>query len=163
LFESVRYHGARPLQVESTWGALLLVASPIVETQTVHTFGSLNVISDLDEPLRVVASALPIVAWLALVIHAARTNADATRTIRLVAVALVAYMVLGKVLSPQYITWLIPIGIVATLTAGRAERRLFIAALALTQLIYPFLYAAPWVWEGSPIFGIVVLARNAVL
>jgi uncharacterized membrane protein len=163
LFESVRYHGARPLQVESTWGALLLVAGPIVDARTVQTFGSLNVVSDLDGPLRVIASVLPVIAWLALVVHAARTKADAAQTIRLVAVALVAYMVLGKVLSPQYITWLVPIGVVATLTAGRAERRLFITALALTQLIYPFLYVAPLVWEGSPIFGIVVLARNAVL
>jgi hypothetical protein len=83
--------------------------------------------------------------------------------IRLVSVALVAYMVLGKVFSPQYLTWLLPAGVLASLAAGRTEQRLFVAAMIATQVIYPLLYLTALPWTASPLFGAVVLVRNGLL
>ncbi len=163
LLDIVRYHGERPLQIESTWGGLLALVKPLVGATPVQTYGSLNVVSDVDGPLRFVASTLPWLAWLALIVHAIRSKADERALIRIVVVALVAYMVLGKVLSPQYLIWLLPLGVLASLTAGRTERILFICALALTQMIYPFLYLTPLVWNASPAFGLIVLVRNGLL
>lgn len=163
LIDMLRYHGERPIQVESTWGALLAIASVVAPVQAKFTYGSLNVVAGFDGPLRAIASVLPVAAWLALIVHAIRRGADERRMVRLVAVAIVAYMVLGKVFSPQYLTWLLPAGVLASLTAGRAERRLFVAAMIATQLIYPLLYLTALPWTASPLFGAVVLVRNGLL
>ena len=167
LVDLLRYHGDRPIQVESTWGALLAIAGAVVPVQATFTYGSLNVLAAFDGPLRTLASLLPVAAWLALIVHAIRhairRGADERRMIRLVSVALVAYMVLGKVFSPQYLTWLLPAGVLASLTAGRAEQRLFIAAMIATQVIYPLLYLSALPWTASPLFGAVVLVRNGLL
>jgi hypothetical protein len=163
LVDLLRYHGERPIQVESTWGALLAIAGAVVSVQATFTHGSLNVLASFDGPLRTLASVLPVAAWLALIAHASRRGADERRMIRLVSVALVAYMVLGKVFSPQYLTWLLPAGVLASLTAGRAERRLFVAAMIATQVIYPLLYLTALPWTASPLFGVVVMARNVLL
>jgi uncharacterized membrane protein len=163
LVDLLRYHGERPIQVESTWGALLAIAGAVVPVQATFTHGSLNVLASFDGPLRTLASLLPVAAWLALIAHAIHRGADERRMIRLVSVALVAYMVLGKVFSPQYLTWLLPAGVLASLTAGRAERRLFVAAMIATQVIYPLLYLTALPWTASPLFGAVVVARNGLL
>jgi uncharacterized membrane protein len=163
LFDIIRYHGERPLQIESTWGALLSLAKPVLAVTPVQTFGSLNVVSDFDGPLRLVASVTPWLAWLALLVHALRARLGDRELLRVVVAALVAYMVLGKVFSPQYVTWLLPLGALASLAAGRTERILFVCALALTQIIYPFLYLTPLVWGASPLFGLIVLVRNGLL
>jgi len=163
LADLLRYHGERPIQVESTWGALLAIAGAVAPVRAAFTFGSLNVVAGFDGPLRTIASVLPVAAWLALIVHAIRCRADERRMIRLASVAIVAYMVLGKVFSPQYLTWLVPAGVLASLTAGRAEQRLLIAGLLATQVIYPLLYLTALPWTASPVFGAVVLVRNGVL
>lgn len=163
LVDLLRYHGERPIQVESTWGALLAIAGAVVPVQATFTHGSLNVLASFDGPLRTLASVLPVAAWLALIAHAIRRGVDERRMIRLVSVALVAYMVLGKVFSPQYLTWLLPAGVLASLTAGRTERRLFVAAMIATQVIYPLLYLTALPWTASPLFGAVVVTRNGLL
>jgi hypothetical protein len=163
LLDMLRYHGERPIQVESTWGALLAIASAVAPVQAKFTYGSLNVVAGFDGPLRAIASVLPVAAWLALIVHAIRGRADERRMIRLAVVAIVAYMVLGKVFSPQYLTWLLPAGVLASLTAGRAEQRLFVAAMLVTQLIYPLLYLTALPWTASPVFGAIVVVRNGLL
>jgi glycosyl transferase family 87 len=163
LADMLRYHGERPIQVESTWGAILAIARLVAPVSAQFTYGSLNVVAEFDGPLRTVASVLPIAGWLALIGHAVRIRPDERRMVRLIAVAIVAYMVLGKVFSPQYMTWLLPAGVLASLTAGRTERALFVTALIATQVIYPFCYLTALPWTGSPIFGVVVLVRNGLL
>lgn len=163
LVDLLRYHADRPIHVESTWGALLAIAGAVVPVQAKLTYGSVNVLAGFDGPLRAVASVLPVAAWLALIVHAIRRGTDERRMIRLVSVALVAYMVLGKVFSPQYLTWLLPAGVLASLTAGRAEQRLFVAAMLATQVIYPLLYLSALPWTASPLFGAVVVVRNGLL
>src|ERR1051325_9605206 len=67
LFDVLRYHGERPIQVESTWGALLAIAGAVVPVQAQFTYGSLNVVAGFDGLLRTLASVLPVAAWLALI------------------------------------------------------------------------------------------------
>ena len=83
-------------------------------------------------------------------------------SIRGLAAALVAFVSLGKVLSPQFLIWLIP---VVPLIAGRrglTASALLAAALVLTQLWFPYRY-----WELALHFGTLeswlVLVRDLVL
>ena len=79
------------------------------------------------------------------------------------AAALVAFVALGKVLSPQFLIWLVPlVPLVARPCAGSARRSLLAAALVLTQLWFPSRY---WdlALEFDPLAVWLVLARDLVL
>jgi len=77
--------------------------------------------------------------------------------------ALAGWMVFGKVFSPQYLTWLLPLAVVACVAGGRRSCWLLLIVLALTQAIYPFLYSVGVPDGDGPWFGLVVAARNAAL
>jgi hypothetical protein len=73
-------------------------------------------------------------------------------------------MVLGKVFSPQYLTWLLPLGVLASLADERARaRRELLAAMLGTQMIWPFCYCIGLASSLNPIFGALVLARNSLV
>jgi hypothetical protein len=75
------------------------------------------------------------------------------------AAVLVAFVALGKVLSPQFLIWLLP---VVVLVRRWDATLLLVAALVLTQLWFPFRY---WdlVREFDPLASWLVVARDAVL
>jgi hypothetical protein len=52
------------------------------------------------------------------------------------AAAVSAFVVFGKVLSPQYLTWLVPLVPLAAGRRGRQAAVMFFAVLAITQLEY---------------------------
>jgi hypothetical protein len=82
--------------------------------------------------------------------------------VRWSAAALVAFVALGKVLSPQFLIWLVPlVALVAGVRGLRATALLALAA-ALTQLWFPYRY---WelALEFDPLASGLVLARDLVL
>jgi uncharacterized membrane protein len=169
LWDTLRYHAARPLQIESTLGAFAaLVGSDGV--RVVHTFGSFNVVGGLAESLLIVASLLPWVALGALymiVWRGSRKSAEADpergRALILAGAAggFVLWMALGKVFSAQFVTWLLPLGLLVSLLQPGASRWLLLGALAATQLIYPFCYHL--VLQRAPWMLLIVIARNLSL
>lgn len=164
------YHAARPLQFESFWGGLLIAAQafdPDIAT-TAYSFGSDNIVSAYEPLLRRVASLAPALAILAVYVWAflrLRREPDGAGQFSVLAAAacacFVAFATLGKVFSPQYLVWLIPLGALASLRAEGA-RKWLIAALALAQFEYPFLYSSLSA-ATEPLFGFVILARNLAL
>ncbi len=170
LADTAAYHGLRPLQLESTLAAALglwhALGGPSVTV--VQSYGSSN-LAGTAAALALRAAAPLTLACLAVVY--ARTwirvqNAPSVGAARLAALqgvagALVAVMVLGRVFSPQYLVWLIPLGALLAVSRGGASPGLLVAALALTQVVYPATYAAlqqlrPWACG-------LVLLRNALL
>ena len=88
--------------------------------------------------------------------------ATAEELVRWSAAALVAFVALGKVLSPQFLIWLVPaVPLVAGLRGLRASM-LLAGALVLTQLWFPSRY-----WdlarELDLLPSLLVLARDLVL
>ena len=171
LFDMIAYHGERPLQIESTAGALLVAARLFDPgfAASAHTFGSANVVSRADGPLRAIAGVLPMLAlaaifiwtWLELRVAGDERTRDKL-LLRATCASLVALMALGKVFSPQYLTWLVPLALLLSLEGG-ASRSLLLVSLGLTQLIYPLCYRIGLSESLSPWFGLLVLARNALL
>lgn len=168
------YHADRPLQVETPYGGALLLLraySPSLMWAE-YSFGSNNVVSAAEPFLRRISGALEIVALLlvyALAYLRLRDPADdrsrRLATIWAVSACLVTFMSIGKVFSPQYVTWLLPLGAIAGATGGRGTIWRLVLANALTQADYPFLYATVGQHHPAlaPLLGIVIVARTYAL
>src|SRR5205823_3024595 len=109
--------------------------------------------------LAAISTVVEVLVLLGLWIGFARGPAERERLVRYCAAALVAFVALGKVLSPQFLIWLLP---VVPLVAGR---RGAVAAGVLTQIWFPTRY-----WQlvlPPPGFGAfvswLVFARDVLL
>jgi hypothetical protein len=76
-----------------------------------------------------------------------------------VAAAVVAFIAFGKVLSPQYLVWLIPLVPLVELGVGLVASALLVVALVMTQLEF---YDSDHVAQLGTVSWLV-LARNLVL
>jgi hypothetical protein len=169
--DAIVYHGERPLQIESSYGAMLIAArafDPDIVTN-VFSFGSENIVSVWESALRRAAGALPVFALLGVYFwcwSAMRRAAADPERLHIVfasaSAAFVAFITLGKICSPQYLVWLLPTGVIAAALGSRLNRILLISACVLSQIEYPFayLFLAPGL---EPSFGLLVLVRNGVL
>jgi hypothetical protein len=152
---------SRPLQIESLGASFLLAAHQAfgtqIEMQSSH--GSQNLVGDAPNVFAVLISIaqVVIVGWLWL--RFARGPATPTRLAAYAAAVLVAFVALGKVLSPQFLIWLLPVVPLARLWGANL---LLASALVLTQLWFPFRY---WdlALDFDPFASWVVLARDLVL
>jgi hypothetical protein len=169
VWEAFAYHEARPLQIESTAGALLGLVSSWVPglVVVVHSFSSRNLRGDLVPALGAATSLLALAGAAAAAVIAVRRLRDARDArARLAAAAegclavLAVAVVFGKVFCPQYLVWLLPFGLLVARAPGRSEGRLRWgwALLVATQVIYPVGYGA--VKALAPWATALVLARN---
>ena len=151
----------RPSQIESLGSALFLAAHHLfgVEITMRSGHGSQNLAGTGPAVAGILLSVaqLATLAWIWL-----RRPGTAEELVRWSAAALVAFVALGKVLSPQFLIWLVPL---VPLVAGRrgvAASGLLALAAALTQLWFPYRY-----WELALEFDALpsglVLARDLVL
>jgi hypothetical protein len=133
---SLAYHLERGLQIESTWaGALMLVGKIFgiglglrvshVSTELVAPGASL--LASLAIPVQ--AAMLACVAWQF-------RRSGAQEPLRYAAAAVLAFIVPGKVLSPQYLVWLIPFIAAIGGTGGCRARWYFTGSCAATALQY---------------------------
>jgi hypothetical protein len=152
----------RPLQIESFGASLLLAAHQlgVYEPSVNSDYNSQNLGGELADALAVVSGVTLLGALAAIYLLFAR-RADGRETLVVAtAAALVATVALGKVLSPQFLVWLVPL---VPLVAGRVSvlpSMLVGAAMVLTQAWFPTRYGG--VVRLGP-EGWLVLARNAVL
>jgi uncharacterized membrane protein len=172
LFEAFAYHEARPVQIESTAGALLSLGAWIHPglVTVVHSFSSRNLRGPLVPIMGSATSLLSLsLVVVAIVVGVRRLRAAPDARARLAVAAescvaiLAAYVALGKVFCPQYVIWLLPFALLAARAPGRSERRLRLGLviLAATQLIYPMAYGA--VKALAPWATGLVLARNLAI
>jgi hypothetical protein len=152
---------SRPLQIESLGAALYLAGHHLlglgVEMRSGH--GSQNLHATGTDVAAVLLSA---VQALALLWIWARRPGTGEELVRWSAAALVAFVALGKVLSPQFLIWLVPaVPLVAGLRGLRASL-LLAGSLVLTQLWFPSRY-----WDLArdlaPLPSALVLARDLAL
>lgn len=150
----------RPLQIESLGAGLLLAAHQALGLGITMRSGSgsQNLVGTLPDALAVVQSILQAAGLVFVWTRFARGPAEPERLARHSAAAVVAFVALGKVLSPQFLIWIVPL---VALVRGRAAM-LLAAALVVTQLWFPFRY---WdlVREFDPLASWLVLVRDLLL
>jgi uncharacterized membrane protein len=133
---------SRPLQIESLGATALLVAHGIgaYSPRVVAGSGSHNFAGSLANGLAVLTSLTEIALLGGLYLAFARSRRTRQQLVDACVLAVLAYLVLGKVLSPQYLIWLVPL---VPLLSGRIRlpaAGLFLAALVLTQVYFQFRY-----------------------
>jgi hypothetical protein len=152
---------SRPLQIESLGSGFLLAAHQAfghaITMESGH--GSQNLVGRGADALAAVQSLVQAGAMVALWVAFARGPASPRRLARYAAAVVVAFVALGKVLSPQFLIWLVPL---VPLAGRRLATGLLALALLLTQLWFPFRY-----WDLAlhfdPWASWLVLARDLAL
>lgn len=135
--ESLGYHAGRGLELESLLGGLVLLAGSLTGRPVSCDFdhNAFHVAPDRGAWLAPLAFPLLAATQLLVVWRFWRTGmADG---MRYSAAAILAFIVAGKVLSPQYLIWLLPFLAVLDGPTGRLSRRIFLLCCLTTTLIYP--------------------------
>jgi len=152
---------SRPLQIESLGAAMLLAVHQLlgVGIEMHSGRGSQNLVGPAADVLAVLLSVAQVVTLVWLWIRFARGEQTPARLARYAGASLVAFVALGKVLSPQFLVWLIP---VVPLARRMWATFALTVALVLTQLWFPYRY---WdlVREFDPLASWLVVARDLAL
>ncbi len=138
MLSQIRYFTQRPVQIESTSATLLWLAHKLgMPWWITYTFGSINIISILDtliSPFLTFSLLLGVIYILWLQWHHQLNLAQT-----MIALILV-FIVSGKVFSPQYLIWLIPL--LAYTDAFDSFWLLVWGSISLlTNFIYLFFYS----------------------
>jgi hypothetical protein len=163
VWDSIVRQATRPLQIESLASAVLLAAHQVggLAITMESSRGSQNLSGSLPDALGTASSALLVVALLGIWAAAARGPATPERLVRFSAASAVAFVSLGKVLSPQFLIWLIPLVPLVRGRRGLAASGLLGLALLLTQLWFPIRYWDLVAFEAVPSW--IVFARDLTL
>jgi hypothetical protein len=164
--DAVRYHLERPVQVESPVAMVLLGldGAGVGEAVSVSSHRSHGLLHPLDDALSALA-ALVLVAAVALLAGLAARGAgagdDRRRLVLAALAAVTAFAVLGKVLSPQFVIWVLPLGALAFAWRMHALALAVLAAAVLTQVEFPAHYFD--VVTREPLAIALVAVRDLVL
>jgi Glycosyltransferase family 87 len=161
VWESVTGQLRRPLQLESLGSGVLLVAHHVfgagVTVESSH--GSQNLAGAGPDSLAAVLTVLQAASLVWIWVAYARGRIG---LVQACAAALAAFVAFGKVLSPQFMIWLIAIVPLVPGRRGLKASVLLAAALVLTQAWFPFRY-----WDLanhlSATVSWLVLARDVTL
>jgi hypothetical protein len=143
VWDSLKGQSTRPLQIESLGSALMLAAHHVFGTGLTmeSSHGSQNLVGSGPDALAALQSLLQIVVIVGLwAAFAFRGEPSSERLLRYSAAAVTAFIALGKVLSPQFLIWLIPLVPLVRGRRGIAASALLVAACVLTQLWFPLRY-----------------------
>ncbi len=166
LAESLTRQLGRPLQIESLGSAALLAAHQIgsYAPTVVSSSGSQNLIGQVPDALETVSVAFQIILlvgiWLAY-LNQRHAAPDSDRFLAVAVASVAVFLAFGKVLSPQFLIWLIPLVPLIAGRRGLAAAGLLLAALLLTRLWFPKRYFDLVAFDAYPTW--LLVARNVVL
>jgi uncharacterized membrane protein len=165
LWESLWGQVSRPIQIESLAGALLSTFGhphEVLSNNSVSLSGHGS--------LAALTTVIEVGCLVALWIGFARGQADEDRLLRYCAGCVAAFVAFGKVLSPQYLIWLVPLVPLVRGRRGLVASGLLVLALVVTQFYFTasryrslqahFDYA--WLVLGRDLMLLVLLAVVAL-
>jgi hypothetical protein len=155
------YHMKRGIEIQSLYAGLLIAWQRVSAGEIAHDFrfGSMEVVGRGAEALArlafpLQAAALLLVAWRC-------RRAGGLDVMRGSAAAVAAFVAFGKVLTPQFVLWLLPFAACVGGRPGTIGRGLLLAACVLTSLVYP--WWTDQILGFGPLIVIAMNARNALL
>lgn len=165
LITFLSYQAQREIQTESIYASIIAVARTLGLTKAtvIHDYGSFNFLSPWSVPLSGVATLLVIAGLLALYglawwrLGNAQKESQLFKILQITALLIFWFILANKVLSPQYLIWLLPF-----LSFWRGFKVwVFLLILVLSFLPFPF-------WLGDlinfePFPYTVLLIRNFLL
>ncbi|MDQ3589450.1 MAG: glycosyltransferase 87 family protein [Actinomycetota bacterium] len=164
FLNSFAYHAERGLQVESLAASILLklgwVSGISFEYGAFEVQGrGVGLASSLSLPM---TGVLLLITALVMYRHHRRGGLDAGRFPRYAAALILAFMLGSKVLSPQYIIWLLPlVPLGAEGLAGAGVSLIFLTACWTTTQVFPIHYGD--LLNGRYPGPDLLLARNLLL
>jgi Glycosyltransferase family 87 len=159
-WEAVTYHFERPVQVESlpASGVFLLDELGAGDADSVKSHRS----DGLEHPAGDALTIVCLVLMLSLIVFVtARARGGPGDLVLASLTTVAAFAALGKVLSPQYMLWLAPLGALAFAWRLHALAAATAAAAVLTQVEFPVRYFDLVDREPFPVA--VIALRNLVL
>jgi hypothetical protein len=162
-FDAVRYHVDRPVQVESSPALVLLGLDAVGagEAKSVSSHRS----DGLQHPAADAVTSVfltVLVAFVALLCALVAHRRAGVRGLVIAGLAAcTAFALFGKVLSPQFVIWVLPLGALAFAWRMHALAAAALLAAVLTQIEFPAHYFDVVAREPAAI-GLLV-ARNLVL
>ena len=164
VLDSIGRQLGRPLQIESLGAGMLLAVHHSVGTSLgwASSSGSQNLTGTGADTLAVLQGIAQVAAVVLVWVSFWRGPASPERLVRHAAAAVVAFVALGKVLSPQFLVWLVLLVPLVVAARGRAPLWLLTAACAVTAVWFPARY---WelVKEFDPLASWLVLVRGVLL
>jgi hypothetical protein len=151
----------RPLQLESTGAAVLLALDRLgLYDTTVQSGLSKDIAGGAASVVALASTAVQLTAILLAVWWFWRGPRSTASMLTASAAAVVAFVAFGKVLSPQYVIWIVPLVPLVARRVWVPAVALTVAAAGLTGLYFPLHYSGirlvtDWIW--------VLLARDLAL
>lgn len=169
-WDLVRYHLDRPLQIESTGSAYLLGLHALADIPITpeSSFGSQGLSGTGPSVIAGISTAVLIallgaIAWtLWIGLRRARPPGDARLLVAASAATIVALLIAGKVLSPQFLVWLLPVAFLVVGRYGSAAFAITVAAMLLTLAYFPGRYWDLVALEPVPI-ALLILRDTALI
>ena len=125
---------------------LALHALAHVHVEVVSNYGSFGLSGSRPAALSTIFTGILVVlvvacaVWSAYLLSRAHPSRDVQILVAGAASTMVALTVTGKVLSPQYMIWLLPVTVLVAGRLGRAALATMVAAMVLTQCFFPLHY-----------------------
>jgi hypothetical protein len=160
--DALRYHLERPVQIESTPALALLAldGAGLGDAVSVASHRSNGLVHEADGLVSAALVAV-LVGAVALVAVFAAKRPDPRSLVLASLAAAAGFAVLGKVLSPQFVIWVLPLGALAFAWRMHALAAAVAAVAVLTQLEFPARYFD--LVDRQPFPVALVTLRNAAL
>ncbi|NOU34762.1 MAG: hypothetical protein HOO96_43280 [Polyangiaceae bacterium] len=160
LFEVLQYHGARGLHGESVLGSLWALA--VIGQPAVHTYGSYNLSGRVPDFLAAVTMPLTLVALatFAAVMYRRPVSSPQRKGLVLLT-ALLLLWTTGKVFSPQYLTWGLPLLLLVPRGASGRIMVLYGGLVCVSQVYFRGYFDA--VYNLEPLGVATLFLRDVVL
>jgi hypothetical protein len=166
-FGFITYHLTRGLEVESVWATVLWPLRWVGQPLTAAHVGNTIELVGPGAAAFAQVSAVAAIGATALCLAAESARPWKGSSVVVGAVGLSVFVVLSKVLSPQYFVWLVPLLLVAGVEAFDSDAAVWawclglVGVAAFTALIYPRFFLA--VVEMRPLGFLLLCARNVLL
>ena len=174
-FMFLTYHMDRGMQVESVFSSVIMMLSifDIVDIGYIFSYGSDNLTGDVPDMVASFMMPLMIVTIMVTILAYAhikwKRNHDDFKLLNVASLMVVmCFMVFNKVLSSQYLIWIITFLVIFVLFYAKEQEKkitvTYLVVVALTQLNLVVNYAFREAGEAFSTIGIIIIfVRNIVL